>query len=176
MSTTEITEDESAQAITNENEIFKSLSHQIRRNIIKSLGEHKELTFTEIKNKFTSIDSPTLAYHLKSLKLLLTQNGDTYILTDIGQTALLLMDKIDQSDRLKNWKKNIMLANIITSLCWVFVQIFVPVTLSSGFNSTNQIIVLVILNIVPQIAYQVSWRMWAKSWNYNPGKKEKKKK
>jgi len=48
-----------------EDEIFKLLTHQKRRNIIKVLGE-RDLTFSQIKRNL-EIDSPTHSYHLKSM-------------------------------------------------------------------------------------------------------------
>lgn len=166
----------SGQPVNDENEIFKSLSHQIRRDIIKALGQKKLLSFTEIKNSLGNIDSPTLSYHLKSLKLLVTQKDETYLLTDIGQTALLLMDKIDQSDRLKNWKRNIRNANIITIICWAVVQFVVPLIVGNFYvehSVQTLVVIVIILNVVPQINFQFIWRLWAKSWVYNPGKTPK---
>jgi DNA-binding transcriptional ArsR family regulator len=52
--------------ITKEDEIFKLLTHQTRRNIIKVLGE-RDLTFSQIQKKL-EIDSPTLSYHLKTMR------------------------------------------------------------------------------------------------------------
>ncbi|MFX1286916.1 MAG: winged helix-turn-helix domain-containing protein, partial [Promethearchaeota archaeon] len=63
----------------NEDAIFKSLSHEIRRNIIRHIGDKKESTFSDIKNNIMSIDSPTLSYHLKSLIPLITQEEGKYI-------------------------------------------------------------------------------------------------
>lgn len=68
---------------TDEDELFKTLTHQIRRDIIKILGE-SELTFTQIKNQLGSIDSPTLSYHLKNLNPLITQVANKYKLSEIG--------------------------------------------------------------------------------------------
>jgi DNA-binding transcriptional ArsR family regulator len=164
--------DASALSTTAENEIFKSLSHQTRRDIIKILGETKEATFTEIKNKLTNIDSPTLSYHLKSLNSMLTQQGENYILTDIGQTALLLMDKIDQSDRLKAWKRNMLKSNIWTQVSWILILFLVPFLISNYYSSTTLVWVFVLINVIAQINFQVMWRMFGIS--YNPGKKQKK--
>lgn len=174
MSSNEIDTSVNASGLTTtaENEIFKSLSHQTRRDIIKILGETKEATFTEIKNKLTNIDSPTLSYHLKSLNSMLTQQGENYILTDIGQTALLLMDKIDQSDRLKAWKRNILKSNIWTQVSWMIIMILVPFLISNYYSPITLIWVVVLINVIAQVNFQVIWRMFGKS--YNPGKKQKK--
>jgi DNA-binding transcriptional ArsR family regulator len=50
-----------------EESIFKTLSHQKRRDILRIIGERGEATFTEIKNSVRIEDSPTLSYHLKEL-------------------------------------------------------------------------------------------------------------
>jgi DNA-binding transcriptional ArsR family regulator len=159
-----VVEEKEEDSLSVENEIFKSLSHQIRRNIIKSLGTEKQMTFTEIKNKFSSIDSPSLAYHLKSLKQLIDQKDSIYFLSEIGQMALLLMDKIDQSDRLKNWKTNIMWSNIMTIICWTSVLFAVPFMLSNNLSHSTLVTAIIILNVVAQINFQLIWRFWAKSW------------
>jgi len=54
------------KSIIDEDALFKSLDHQVRRDIIKYLGQNP-LSFTEIINNLESVDSPTLSYHLKSL-------------------------------------------------------------------------------------------------------------
>ena len=43
-----------------EDDVFKALDHQIRRNILRYIGEKKETTFTEILNTLKIQDSPTL--------------------------------------------------------------------------------------------------------------------
>ncbi|MHA1906168.1 MAG: winged helix-turn-helix domain-containing protein [Candidatus Thorarchaeota archaeon] len=77
-----------------EEEVFKTLSHQIRRDILRFVGENKSAKFTEIK-KATEIDeSAALSYHLNSLTpLLLHQNG-LYRLSDLGKDAYSLMNKL----------------------------------------------------------------------------------
>jgi len=82
-----------------EDEIFKSLSHQVRRNIIKILGENR-LSFTEIINNLEPVDSPTLSYHLKSLQPLLQQKTNKYELSEIGEAAFNLLSKTDESIRI----------------------------------------------------------------------------
>ena len=60
-----------SQSEINEDEIFKSLAHKLRRKIIKEIGNSKKLLFSEIRKRLKPIDSPTLSYHLKSLETLL---------------------------------------------------------------------------------------------------------
>lgn len=61
-----------------EEEVFKALDHQIRRDVLRYIGEAKAATFTEILNTVHIQDSPTLSYHLKTMSpLLSTSDGDT---------------------------------------------------------------------------------------------------
>src|SRR4030042_6639198 len=90
---------------TEEAEIFKSLAHEMRRNVIKALGKKNQSSFTDIKTEIGNIDSPTLSYHLKSLKPLIEQKSGQYILTEIGSIALLLMNRIDQSHTINKAKR-----------------------------------------------------------------------
>jgi DNA-binding transcriptional ArsR family regulator len=76
-----------------EESIFKTLSNQKRRDIIRLLGERTEATFTEIKHS-TGEDSPSLSYHLSALQSLTAQNQGRYRLSELGQEAYKLMTKI----------------------------------------------------------------------------------
>ena len=60
-----------------EEEVFKALDHQRRRDILRFIGEGKKPTFTEIMNATKSPDSPTLSYHLRNLSPFLeSKDGD----------------------------------------------------------------------------------------------------
>jgi predicted transcriptional regulator len=76
-----------------EQEIFKVLEHQIRRNILKFVGETKNPTFTDIMQAVKMADSPTLSYHLKTLAPFIEQQNGNYQLTPIGQDAYSLLLK-----------------------------------------------------------------------------------
>ena len=77
-----------------EESIFKTLSHQKRRDILRVIGEKKEATFTEIKNSVGIEDSPSLSYHLNALSHLVVQKEGKYRLSELGQDAYNLMCKI----------------------------------------------------------------------------------
>jgi DNA-binding transcriptional ArsR family regulator len=147
-------------------EIFKSLSHKIRRNIINIIGTQKEISFGDIKNKIGNIDSPTLAYHLKSLKPLLNQKENLYVLSDIGKTAHLLINKIDQSDQLKANKKKWWKANMITIICWIIVQQAIPFIIARYVDIPVVVMVVIILHVTAQVNYFVIWRLWKKGSQY----------
>jgi len=76
-----------------EEEVFKALDHQIRRDVLRYIGEAKETTFTEILNTVNIPDSPTLSYHLKTLSPFVTQQKGRYILSPVGKAAYSLLLK-----------------------------------------------------------------------------------
>ncbi|TFG11700.1 ArsR family transcriptional regulator [Candidatus Thorarchaeota archaeon] len=77
-----------------EEEVFQTLSHQIRRDILRVIGESKGATFTEIKNKTGIEESASLSYHLRELGTLLIHEEDQYKLSDLGKDAYSLLNKV----------------------------------------------------------------------------------
>jgi predicted transcriptional regulator len=76
-----------------EREVFKALDHEIRRDILRYVGEKRSTTFTDIMNAIKIPDSPTLSYHLKSLAPFIEQQNGKYQLTSIGTDAYNLLLK-----------------------------------------------------------------------------------
>jgi DNA-binding transcriptional ArsR family regulator len=76
-----------------EEAIFKTLSHQKRRDILRVIGESKQATFTEIKNAIQTEDTPSLSYHLNALNGLIIQKNGRYRLSTLGQDAYGLICK-----------------------------------------------------------------------------------
>lgn len=76
-----------------EQEVFKALDHQARRDILRYIGEKKETTFTEIMNATKASDTPILSYHLRSLSPFIEQKDGKYNLTHIGKDAYSLLCK-----------------------------------------------------------------------------------
>jgi DNA-binding transcriptional ArsR family regulator len=102
-----------------EESVFKTLSNQKRRDIIRLLGESTEATFTEIKHS-TGEDSPSLSYHLSALDKLIIQNEGRYRLSELGQEAYRLMNKIIASTSstsmirsVRKWIAALIIANAI---------------------------------------------------------------
>ena len=83
-----------AESESLEESIFKTLSHQKRRDILRVVGERKQLSFTEIKNQAEIEDTPTLSYHLNALSQLLQQKEGKYQLSELGSDAYSLLCKI----------------------------------------------------------------------------------
>ena len=130
-----------------EDEIFKLLTHQTRRTIIKALGD-RDLTFSQIQ-KNLEIDSPTLSYHLKSMKQFIIQKNSKYSFSDIGRAALYLLTKTDQSIKMSRYKRNFNYAYVITLLCWVTAEILTP--LAFWFVSPkdlSNIIIQITINVI----------------------------
>jgi hypothetical protein len=82
-----------------EEEVFKALDHQIRRDVLRYIGEAKGTTFTEILNAVRISDSPTLSYHLKTLSPFVDQRKGRYTLTNIGKAAYSLLLKTSVVNR-----------------------------------------------------------------------------
>ena len=82
---------ESKEFMSLEVEVFKALDHQIRRDILRYIGEGKKPTFTDIMNATRSPDSPTLSYHLRNLASFLEQKDGRYGLNPIGKAAYTLL-------------------------------------------------------------------------------------
>ena len=84
-------EKESEEFKSLEEEVFKALDHQRRRDILRFIGEGKKPTFTEIMNATKSSDSPTLSYHLRNIAPFLELKDGRYDLNPIGKAAYTLL-------------------------------------------------------------------------------------
>ncbi len=135
---------------TEEDEVFKSLSHPTRRQIIKAVGLNGSLSFSEILKNIGVIDSPSLSYHLKSIKVLLDQKDGKYKLTKIGNSAYNLLEKTDQSGRLKKGKQRFIIAFVVTLASWYTAGflISIPFTLLAGNVQAQVNSVILIINVV----------------------------
>lgn len=76
-----------------EESIFKTLSHQKRRDILRIIGERKKVGFTEIKKSVEIEDSPSLSYHLNALDGLVVHREGKYRLSELGYAAYNLICK-----------------------------------------------------------------------------------
>ena len=76
-----------------EESIFKTLSHQTRRDIVRVIGEQKQASFTQIKKGVKTEDSASLSYHINTLQPLIAQKDGKYFLPELGQDAYALINK-----------------------------------------------------------------------------------
>jgi hypothetical protein len=74
-----------------EAQVFKSLSHQIRRDIVRFVGERAKASFSEVRNSLGIEDSSVLSYHLNGLRPLLQQRDADYVLSELGKHAYKLI-------------------------------------------------------------------------------------
>ena len=89
-----------------EQEVFKVLENQKRRDILRYIGESKGVKFTEILNAGKIVDSPTLSYHLRSLAPFIQQKDGKYRLTPIGKDAYSLLLRTTTYNKLASIQKN----------------------------------------------------------------------
>ena len=128
-----------------EEEIFKTLSHKIRREIIKFIGTEGKLLFSEIQSKIGSIDSSSLSYHLKNLNPLITQKAGKYVLTETGLAAFNLLAKTDESVRISKYKKKFTYAQIATIICWIVASSIIPVVMNFSTDFLTELILFQII-------------------------------
>ncbi len=77
-----------------EEEVFKTLGHQIRRDMIRIIGDKKGLRFTEIMSATDIEESASLSYHLNALVPLLDHDNGLYSLSDLGKDIYSLLTKL----------------------------------------------------------------------------------
>lgn len=140
--------------LSEEDEIFKLLTHQTRRNIIKILGE-RDLSFSQIK-KTLEIDSPTLSYHLKSMKSFVIQKKSKYSFSEIGKAALYLLTKTDQSITMSRYKRYFWYIYFVTWICYFIIGIIMPLTIVYMPSIDDSIFIFeILLNVVGVINMSV---------------------
>ncbi len=140
--------------LSEEDEIFKLLTHQTRRNIIKILGE-RDLSFSQIKNTL-DIDSPTLSYHLKSMKPFVIQKKSKYSFSEIGKAALYLLTKTDQSITMSKYKRYFWYIYFVTWICYFIIGIIMPLTIVHIPSIDDSIFIFeILLNVVGVINMSV---------------------
>jgi uncharacterized RDD family membrane protein YckC/DNA-binding transcriptional ArsR family regulator len=84
-------------AVDQENvtKILSTLSHPIRRQILKFLSEKEECSFTDLMNAL-KIDTGKLSFHLKNLEAFLEQTPtNKYRLSKVGENAIVLIRDLE---------------------------------------------------------------------------------
>lgn len=79
-------------------QISEIVSHQLRREIIRFLGQNKISIFTTIKQELDVEDPPKLSFHLRSLKVagIIEQDSERrYFLTERGEKVKELLNRMD---------------------------------------------------------------------------------
>ena len=102
-----------------EQDVFKALENQKRRDILRFIGERKEIGFTEILNSSKIPDSPTLSYHLRELTPFIEQKEGKYHLTPMGKDAFSLLLKTTAYGKVVLFQKKRYGATFGNLLLWV---------------------------------------------------------
>jgi hypothetical protein len=110
---------EEKEPVSLEEEVFKALDHQKRRDILRNIGEKEGVTFTEIMDAGKIPDSPTLSYHLRSLAPFVEQKHGGYRLTPMGKDAYSLLLRSTAYDKLAMFQKKRYEATLANLVLWV---------------------------------------------------------
>ena len=102
-----------------EEEVFKALDHQIRRDVLRDIGESRTPAFTQILNAVKIPDSPTLSYHLRALSPLVVQQDGKYSLSPVGKAAYNLLLKTTALDKQATFMKKKTSAIVGHIVLWI---------------------------------------------------------
>ena len=122
-----------------EDEVFKALDHQMRRNILRFIGEGKNPTFTEILNTTKIPDSPTLSYHIRILTPFLKQRDSRYNLTPLGKAAYNLLL------RTTNYSREALFAKNKNVTIWSHIALSISAIAAGLVLEVNPVMVTIIL-------------------------------
>ena len=148
------TNNEKNEIINLEEEVFKALDHQMRRDILRYIGEEKTVGFTEIMNNVKVSDSPTLSYHLKPLGPFVEQRDGKYGLTVIGRDAYNLLLKTSSYNRLALFWRNRRNATMGTSILWLIAIV------AALYMELDMIFTVVILPTLAAIAMSTVYQLF----------------
>jgi hypothetical protein len=101
-----------------EQDVFKALENQKRRDILRLVGEKKGISFTDILSVSKIPDSPTLSYHLRELAPFISQKSGKYELTPIGKDAYNLLLKTATYGKVVLFQKKRLGATFGNLLLW----------------------------------------------------------
>ncbi len=145
---------EARESETLEQEVFKALDHQVRRDILRYVGERKNSTFTEIMKASKAPDSPTLSYHLKNLSLFITLHNGKYSLTSIGKDAYNLLLKTAAYNRLAFFEKSKHEATLGNVLLWC------TAIVSALYLGADTLLAAVILPILAAVSISLTYQLY----------------
>jgi hypothetical protein len=137
-----------------EAEVFKALDHQMRRDILRYVGEGRDPTFTGILNAIRIPDSPTLAYHLKSLAPFIEQRKGRYHLTPMGKDAFNMLLKAGTYGKMALFQKKQWGATLGNALLWGITII------AAAYLEVNTILWAVILPFNAFISVSATYQLF----------------
>ena len=137
-----------------EAELLKALDHQMRRDILRCVGEGRDATFTGILNAVRIPDSPTLAYHLKSLAPFIEQRRGTYHLTAMGKDAFNMLLKAGTYGKIALFQKKQWGATLGNALLWGIAII------AAAYLEVNAILWAIILPFNALISVSTTYQLF----------------
>lgn len=146
--------EEEAEYETLEQEVFRALDHQVRRDILRYIGEKKHCTFTEILNATQVPDSPTLSYHLKNLAPFAEQQHGRYHLTSLGKDAYNLVLRTGTYSKLALFEKKKYEATAGNTILWVVAII------AAAYMKTDPFLTTIILPILAAVSISTTYQLY----------------
>jgi DNA-binding HxlR family transcriptional regulator len=145
-----------------EERVFKSLSNEKRRAVIRYLGERHGARFNELKKDLDFEDGASLTYHLSSLEPLITQGKEGYGLSPAGRDAYSLMNKIasvsEATVALISAKREIAAMIVVNAILWA--TAILSVRLNEGILHGNTLYGFSALWFISNISlYTISQRL-----------------
>ena len=137
-----------------EQEVFKALDHQMRRDILRYVGEGRECTFTDILTKAKVPDSPTLSYHLKTLAPFIEQHGGKYRLTPMGKDSYNLLLKAGTYNKLTVFLKKRLEVTFANALLWG------TAILSAAYLETNTTLYTAVMPPLAFVSIIITWQLF----------------
>jgi DNA-binding transcriptional ArsR family regulator len=137
-----------------EQEVFKALDHQMRRDILRYVGEGRECTFTDILTKVKVPDSPTLSYHLKTLAPFIEQQSGKYRLTPMGKDSYNLLLKAGTYNKLAVFLKKRLEVTFANALLWG------TAIVAAAYLETNMILYTLTMPPLAFISIIITWQLF----------------
>ncbi|MCW4029902.1 MAG: helix-turn-helix domain-containing protein [Candidatus Bathyarchaeota archaeon] len=146
---------EKTEAFDNlEQDVFKALENQKRRDILRLIGEKKTISFTDILNTNKIPDSPTLSYHLRELAPFLTQKNGKYELTPMGKDAYSLLLKTASYNKVVLFQKKRLGATLGNLLLWA-----IGIT-AAAYLEVNVVLWAIVMPFLAFIATTTTWQLF----------------
>ncbi len=137
-----------------EQNVFKALENQKRRDILRLVGEKRGITFTDILGTSKIPDSPTLSYHLRELAPFIVQQNGKYELTPIGKDTYNLLLKTASYGKVALFQKKRMGATLGNLLLWGIGIV------AAAYLGVNIVLWAVIMPFLAMIATGTTWQLF----------------
>ncbi len=137
-----------------EQDVFKALENQKRRDILRLVGEKKGISFTEVLNLSKIADSPTLSYHLRELAPFIEQNQGKYQLTPMGKDAYSLLLKTSAYGKVVLFQKKRYGATFGNLLLWL-----IGIS-AAAYLEVDTVLTLIILPFLAFIATTTTYQLF----------------